>query len=450
ARKRLPRRDGQARVAVQAARVHLPELRDLRRRGIGVGLRAAGRGAQAQPQGAVVELDGAAARRRGRPRRGDPHAPAHLGGERPRGRLRRPARGLQGVQGPLPGRQARGRAVPAEAEPEARRRRAVPAHRAAAVQPDVQDVHGGGGGERRHRVPAPGDRAGDLRELPERAAEHPAEGAVRDRADRQGVPQRDHAGELHLPHARVRADGDAVLRRARHRHGALRVLEGGADAVAQRARARPGAPRVPPARGARAGALRPRRVRHPVRLRRLVRLPGGGGAAQPGRLRPHPAPAVLGQEARVLRPAAEQALRALRDRDERGRGPRDARRARERVPRGERRGRGRGARGARPPPRAGADQGGGVRAHQEGRAARDGPPPRRRPAPPLRRGLRRDGEHRQALPPAGRGGDAVLRHGGRAEHGRPDGHDPRPRHAAAGARRRRPGRRVRPGADRLV
>ncbi|CAA9321655.1 MAG: Glycyl-tRNA synthetase, partial [uncultured Gemmatimonadaceae bacterium] len=39
ARKRLPRRDGQARVAVQAARVHLPELRDLRRRGIGVGLR---------------------------------------------------------------------------------------------------------------------------------------------------------------------------------------------------------------------------------------------------------------------------------------------------------------------------------------------------------------------------------------------------------------------------
>jgi glycyl-tRNA synthetase len=33
-------------------------------------------------------------------------------------------------------------------------------------------------------------------------------------------------GQLHLPHARVRADGDAVLRRARQRHGVVRVLEG--------------------------------------------------------------------------------------------------------------------------------------------------------------------------------------------------------------------------------
>ena len=32
------------------------------------------------------------------------------------------------------------------------------------------------------------------------------------RADRQVVPQRDHARQLHLPHARVRADGDRVLR----------------------------------------------------------------------------------------------------------------------------------------------------------------------------------------------------------------------------------------------
>ena len=41
------------------------------------------------------------------------------------------------------------------------------------------------------------------------------EAAVRDRADRQGVPQRDHAAELHLPYAGVRADGDRVLRAAR-------------------------------------------------------------------------------------------------------------------------------------------------------------------------------------------------------------------------------------------
>ena len=41
------------------------------------------------------------------------------------------------------------------------------------------------------------------------------EAAVRNRADRQVVPQRDHAGQLHLPHPRVRADGDGVLRPAR-------------------------------------------------------------------------------------------------------------------------------------------------------------------------------------------------------------------------------------------
>jgi glycyl-tRNA synthetase len=39
--------------------------------------------------------------------------------------------------------------------------------------------------------------------------------AVRHRAGRQVVPQRDHPGQLHLPHARVRADGDGVLRPAR-------------------------------------------------------------------------------------------------------------------------------------------------------------------------------------------------------------------------------------------
>ena len=41
--------------------------------------------------------------------------------------------------------------------------------------------------------------------------------AVRHRADRQVVPQRDQPRQLHLPHARVRADGDAVLHPARRR-----------------------------------------------------------------------------------------------------------------------------------------------------------------------------------------------------------------------------------------
>ena len=45
----------------------------------------------------------------------------------------------------------------------------------------------------------------------------PQEAAVRHRPDRQVVPQRDHAGQLRVPHPRVRADGDGVLRAARRR-----------------------------------------------------------------------------------------------------------------------------------------------------------------------------------------------------------------------------------------
>ena len=56
------------------------------------------------------------------------------------------------------------------------------------------------------------------------AAVRAPQAAVRDRAGRQVVPQRDHAGQLHLPHARVRADGDGVLRPARRGAALVRAL----------------------------------------------------------------------------------------------------------------------------------------------------------------------------------------------------------------------------------
>ncbi len=59
-----------------------------------------------------------------------------------------------------------------------------------------------------------------------------AEDSLRHRADRQGVPERDHAGQLHLPDARVRADGDAVLREAGDRRGVVRAVARAADGVA--------------------------------------------------------------------------------------------------------------------------------------------------------------------------------------------------------------------------
>ena len=70
----------------------------------------------------------------------------------------------------------------------------------------------------------PGDRAGHLRQLQQRGDRRAQEAAVRHRAGRQVLPQRDHPGQLHLPYARVRADGDGVLRRAGHRRAVARVL----------------------------------------------------------------------------------------------------------------------------------------------------------------------------------------------------------------------------------
>ena len=56
------------------------------------------------------------------------------------------------------------------------------------------------------------------------------EGAVRHRTDREGVPERDQHQELPLPDARVRADGDAVLRETGDRCGVVQLLEGTAHA----------------------------------------------------------------------------------------------------------------------------------------------------------------------------------------------------------------------------
>ena len=48
---------------------------------------------------------------------------------------------------------------------------------------------------------------------------------IRHRPDRQGLPERDHHRQLHLPHPRVRDDGDRVLRTARRGRGVARALD---------------------------------------------------------------------------------------------------------------------------------------------------------------------------------------------------------------------------------
>ena len=184
----------QDRQPVQAARLRVPVGRDLRRLPLHLRLRAARRAHAAQREGRVVALDGAAARRRRRPRRVDPQPARGLGGVGPPRQLHRPAGRLQELQGALPARQARR----SDDLPELRHEGQL--HRGAPVQPDVQDPRRAGGGRRARGLPAAGDGPGHVHQLQERARDVAQEAAVRHRPGRQVVPQRDHAGQLRVPH----------------------------------------------------------------------------------------------------------------------------------------------------------------------------------------------------------------------------------------------------------
>ena len=127
------------------------------------------------------------------------------------------------VRAALPRRQARGRAVPAQAVQAAGRRPRLRPHRGAPVQPHVRDLRRPGAEDGLRRLPAARDGAGDLRQLQERARQLARKRPLRHRPDRQGVPQRDHTRQLHLPHAGVRADGDGVLRAVRRRRRVARA-----------------------------------------------------------------------------------------------------------------------------------------------------------------------------------------------------------------------------------
>ena len=326
AARRRPQVDGARRQPREAPRPGVPVLRDLRRLPLDLGLRAARRAAQAQREGRVVALDGAAPRRRRRSRRRDPHG-ARRSGRRAVTSPRSPTRSSTAAT-------ARSASAPTSFPSRARARTAGEGHlhRGPQLQPDVQDARRSGRERHVGRVPPARDRAGHLRQLQERADHDAQEAAVRYRADRQVVPQRDHARQLHLPHARVRADGDGVLRPARRSAEVVRVLGRRALPLVHRPRHPRGQAAHPPARDRRALALLGRHERP------RVRLPVGLGRArrhrQPRRLRPHPAPEVLGRGPLVLRPGERRALPAVRHRARRRRRPRDARVPARRVRRG--------------------------------------------------------------------------------------------------------------------
>ena len=207
--------------------------------------------------------------------------PQDLGGLRaPRGLLR-PARPVpRQVQAALPAGHAAGggrgpRRGSGDGQVPGLRRRP---DRAARVQPDVPDDDRAGPGGGLDRLPAPRDRAGHLPRLQDDASVRAQEAAVRHRADRQVVPQRDHARELHLPHARVRADGDGVLRPARRGPAVVRVLVPGAPGLVHAARHQAREPAPAPAHRGGALALLERR---PATSSTCTRARGASSRASP-------------------------------------------------------------------------------------------------------------------------------------------------------------------------
>ena len=203
----------------------------------------------------------------------------------------------------------------APALPELRRR----PHRAATVQPDVRDLRRRGARRRVEGVPPPRDRPGDVLQLQERPRLDAREGALRHLPGRPQLPQRGHAAQLHLPLARVRADGAGVLRASERGGRLVPLLAAGALRLVVRPRARRQEPPAARSHAGRAGALREGFGRL---LRRRVRLPVLGreglhrarGHRVPERLRSPPAPARERREARVLRCGAQRALPPARHR----------------------------------------------------------------------------------------------------------------------------------------
>ncbi len=72
---------------------------------------------------------------------------------------------------------------------------------APAVLRSAEDLPRRRGGRVGPALPASRDGAGNLPQLRQRGHLGPQEAAVRHRADRQELPQRDHTRELHLPHS---------------------------------------------------------------------------------------------------------------------------------------------------------------------------------------------------------------------------------------------------------
>ena len=159
--------------------------------------------------------DAPGARRHRGDRLGDPAAPARVGGLGPPRRLHRPARGLPHLRAALPRRPPRTSCMRAQTVEAPGRDRRVRPDGGARLQPDVRDDDRPGQGVGRRpptcaRRPPRGSSSTSRTCCSSRARSRPSGSPRSGKSFRNEITP----GQLHLPHARVRADGDGVLRAA--------------------------------------------------------------------------------------------------------------------------------------------------------------------------------------------------------------------------------------------
>ena len=317
---------GQDRLALEAARIRLPVLGDLRRPRLLVRLRPLRRSARrttSRRAGSRRWCGSGTTSSRSTPR----SSSTRRSGRRPAtsaASATRSSTAARASSASAPTISTTGAEdVRQAAEQAARRDARLRPDRGAAVQPDVPDARRRDGGVGRRRLPAPGDGAGDLHQLQERRVR--SRGASRP----FGIAQVGKSFRNEI------TPGNFIFRTLEFEQMEMEFFVPPAEAdewyrywvderleLAQALRR----PRQPSARAAarrrRALALLERDERHRVPL--PDRLVGARGDREPRRLRPDAAHERVRDEARVVRGEHRRALRAVRDRAGARRQPLDA------------------------------------------------------------------------------------------------------------------------------
>ena len=243
--------------------------------------------------------------------------------------------------------------------------------RGARLQPHVRDDRRPGEGDRLGRLPAPRDRAGHLHQLQERPAVRPQEAAVRHRAGRQVVPQRDHAratsSSARASSSRWRWSSSS--RRPRHSAGTTYWKQERSDWYE---RARHARRTTCACASTRPTSSATTRAAPPTSSTSSPSAGPSSRASPTAATSTSPSTREFsGEKLEYFDQGDGRALRAARHRAGGRRRPRDAGLPRRRLRRGG--GRGRDAHRAQAPPAARADQGRGAAARAQGRPARARP-----------------------------------------------------------------------------